>query len=387
MIAAYSSTVRIRRPGFTLVELLVVVGIMLVLISISVMFANSGVITNQRISSGANTVSGWLLQARAKAFRDRTPCGVRFLPDANGIVTQAQFIEVPEPLVPNRTGSEAKPRIALHYWRVGSGAVTKEAFILFTVPSDGQSLIESVSRGDVLALPFFKTLHLIDGAVLTPMTIQVVEGGAPVTKTALKISFASPARLPDLPPEQIEVVSSDPGTAGQRRLPYISAGFAIHRQAQPMMGEQNLLLSTGTAIQVSLPKPILPKPAVPPFFLPDTFESTTSMSVIPTVDNGGSITGDVQQYTYDVMFSPKGELMNTGSRGKVVLWLRNPELIASSFPTRTTTTTRAQYDAAGEMVLITVYSKTGAVATHPVALPPANTTPYAYTKDGIASGL
>ena len=100
-----------------------------------------------------------------------------------------------------------------------------------------------------------------------------------------------------------------------------------------------------------------------------------------------STSGNVQQANYDVLFSPTGEILNAGGLGRVVLWMRNPDFVPTSFAIRTALTTRAEYEAAGEMALITVYCKTGAVATHPVGMPPVAASPYQYTKDGIASGL
>ena len=40
----------------------------------------------------------------------------------------------------------------------------------------------------------------------------------------------------------------------------------------------------------------------------------------------------------------------------------------------------------GEPTLIVIYSRTGAVAAHPIASPPA-VDPFQYTKDGRSSGL
>jgi hypothetical protein len=142
--------------------------------------------------------------------------------------------------------------------------------------------------------------------------------------------------------------------------------FSFLRQARPMLGEQPLKFSAKTAIQVSAPN--------------DTMaESTTSLSLIPAV-NGN----------YDVLFAPTGEVLNNGGLGRVVLWMRNPDFAQAGVnDTRANLTAngRPAYEAAGEMALITVYCKTGAVATHPVGMPPVAASPYQYTKDGIASGL
>ena len=86
-----------RRGGFTLIEMMVVLGIIGVLVGLALLLANSGILTNQRMTSGSDRISGWFMQARSKAQRDGAPRGVRFIPDANGFITEAQWIEVPEP--------------------------------------------------------------------------------------------------------------------------------------------------------------------------------------------------------------------------------------------------------------------------------------------------
>ena len=91
------------RAGFTLVELLVAIGIMLLLVGLALVFANSGVIGNHKLKGGSDRVAGWLLQARARAQREGAPRGVRFIPDASGVIREAQLIEVPDPITPPST--------------------------------------------------------------------------------------------------------------------------------------------------------------------------------------------------------------------------------------------------------------------------------------------
>lgn len=86
------------RRGFTLVELLVVISLMLVLAGIMVMFW-PGVNESQRAAQGASDVQGFLKIAKQRALRDQAPRGVRFfVTTVDGVakrVVEAQYIEQP----------------------------------------------------------------------------------------------------------------------------------------------------------------------------------------------------------------------------------------------------------------------------------------------------
>jgi prepilin-type N-terminal cleavage/methylation domain-containing protein len=92
-----------RRAGFTLIELLVVMFIIMILAGLTVAFLPS-VMDSRRAAAGADQLQGWLLLARQRALRDRTPTGVRLLVDANGRVQELVFIQQPEDLYGGRVG-------------------------------------------------------------------------------------------------------------------------------------------------------------------------------------------------------------------------------------------------------------------------------------------
>jgi len=125
---------------------------------------------------------------------------------------------------------------------------------------------------------------------------------------------------------------------------YSTTAFGFLRSARTMVGEDMLLLTGQTAIDgnLSLPQP-----------------------------SGGII---------DVLFAPNGEVLGT-TRGSIILWIRDPSL------TTPASGNQASFEAAGQMGLVTVYTKTGSVATHPVTTPRVNADPYAATKDGINTGM
>ena len=371
------------RGAFTLVELLVVLGIMLVLMSLAVVMATSGILDNHRLSAGSDRVSGWLLQARAKAFRDRLPRGIRFVPNAQGFVTEAQFIEVPEAYVPNPNANDNGLRLVLSYrQQIGPGGpyqVVKEAYIIGPI-AELASAFNEVANGDTLKLASFTTLHRITG--LTPIpNLSVQWNGMPTTMQALQINFLPTVKLPDLGPFTVQEQPTPPAPGDTRNLQYITTQFSFLRQARPMLGEQPLKLSSNTIIDFSVVPYPIPGPPPSTGYL---YHSICNLNVL----SGG----------YDVLFSPNGELLN--SSGNVILWVRRDDLSTivpavrggglPQAPSPVPTELRSRYENAGEMAMITVYSKTGAVATHPVKLPERDevySDPTAFTKDGIASGL
>ncbi len=329
------------RSAFTLVELLVAIGIMLVLVGLALVVANSGVIGNHRLKGGSDRVSGWLMQARARAQREGAPRGVRFIPDANGFIREAQLIEVPDSITP-----AAGSQMLVGQWV--NGAVTEHHVYVYNPNVAAlNALLNNVSAGDTLSVPSLGTIHRITGLALTVVSF----GGANVN--VLEVTVADPAKVPDL--------GAGAGTLTAPPSPtYATTTFGFHRQPRPVFGEPGLLVPEGITIEVA-------------------------NSVVP-------LSTDTSLTAYDIIFAPNGEVTNATGLGRVMLWVRNPEAFSGNPRTANGGGDRPSYEQAGEMSLITVYTKTGAVAVHPVTLPAGpgpnpGHDPYQYTKDGIASGL
>jgi hypothetical protein len=369
-----------RRGGFTLVELLVAVGLIILLSALAAGVAYSGILDSHKLTSSSDKISGWLLQARAKATRDQAPRGLRLIVNGNAI-TELQPIETPEPLTPNPNGDPNGFKVALLYRQPAAGPLVKELHITHGSNNAATltALLNELTAGDVLSLPELGTLHRLTGPPVGAVvnTLQRLQNPAlpynatsnpylPVPSLQLTVA-GSPSNLadPTMLPALGGLANPFPATpAGAAFVPnYTTTLFGFQRVARPTLGEQPLRVTNGIVIDRTISQ-------LPP---PD-----------PTTGN------------YDILFAQNGEVLNAGSAGRVILWVRNPGYNNGANPTVTGANAhdRAGYESAGEMALITVYSKTGAIVTHPVAVPQtaAGTAnpghdPYAFTKDGINSGL
>src|SRR5262249_45106297 len=68
-----------RRSGYTLVEMLMVVAVLLVLVTLALAFG-PWVHERQKVTGGADQLQQWLLTSKGRARSARLPCGVRLRP-------------------------------------------------------------------------------------------------------------------------------------------------------------------------------------------------------------------------------------------------------------------------------------------------------------------
>ncbi|MFY7953032.1 MAG: pilus assembly FimT family protein, partial [Armatimonadaceae bacterium] len=254
------------RQGFTLVELLVAVAIMLVLIGLALLVANSGIIGNARTSSGSDRISGWLMQAREKAKRDDAPRGIRFIVGPDNFIREAQLIEVPEPY-----NMPVGNFVMVEHVRPAMGAQTKRVFV---VGPNAADVVNNVAPGDTLSLPSVGTIHRVTG-----IGAQFVQPVGTSNFPAVEITVAQPLLLPDLGAAALPAAPVPPTATPT----YSSTTFGFLRQARPTFGE-------------------------PPYQLPESVAIDTANCQIQPV-NGN----------YDIVFSPTGEVQNTAGLGRIIL--------------------------------------------------------------------
>jgi prepilin-type N-terminal cleavage/methylation domain-containing protein len=388
-------TAPLRRPAFTLVELLVVVALIVLLAALVVAVSQSGLLGSQKVVSAADRASGWLLIAKQRALRDRAPRGVRFLltpvqdpllnPPSSGdpnyqsyyMATEAQYIEAPDPWVPNPNQelNPTGPRIVFSY-QFDTATKQFTAFQVYYVsfnptnPAAGVADMldydQRVFANDMLVLPEFGTSFRIANPNTTP-NAGLTLGGVPVPAANCRlITLQNP---PDLAAAFSPMVP--PGTPPQGTLTTYKYGF--QGQPRPLLGEPTVQLTGNTIIDFR-------DPAVYPTNQQTTF-GVTYPAGIPAA----------QQKYFDILFSPSGSVMFNPS-GLICLWVRDPDKVAHPRldPTTGAPNDATGFNAAGEQVLVTVYTQTGLIATHPVnpsGLSSPGYDPYQYAKDGVNSGL
>ncbi len=345
------------RAGFTLIELLVVIGLILVLVGITVSISYSGLIDGYKTVGAGDRASGWLLIAKSKATREGAPRGVRFIIGPNNLIKEAQYIEVPDPFVPRVIDANAK----LYF--VDDKRVSPDLKRIFVVGNPAllsalDPLNQNVVPDDTLSLPEFGTLHRISGFAAA---LTVVNG-----LQAREVYVSQSNLLPDLG----AAATTIPGPPADAT--FSTSNFAFIRKARPMLGEPLLQLTGDNAIDAALTG----GPAYAPIM---------SLANVNTSEGVGN-------FFIDVLFAPNGEVLNT-TFGKTILWVRN----TSTNPAFTRADNRAGYEAAGQMSLVVIYTKTGAISTQPVQLPQGGPgavftfvgpdSPYQFANDGINTGL
>jgi hypothetical protein len=345
-------TLTSRHAGFTLIELLVALAVAITIMAVSVAVLNTGVIESQRIITSADRVSQWLLTAKNRAKRDGRPRGVRFYRSATdpSLLTEAQYIELPETFVPNPLRDVSRGRIVLTYQQSNpaTGIVDRrQVFFASTLTSDVNLVRNTVHSGDFLMLPEFGHTYRIE-EVRNPSTISLpVPGGSPTTLPAVEFLLGR-ATPNDSYPDLGAGFTPVPATAGAAHFTH---NFAFQLGPRPLFGEPVMQLSPEAVIDARS------RAGTP---------NATSLNV--------STTGD-----FDVLFAPSGQVLNQ-TVGLLAFLIRDPNK-PDGFPSLDPL---SNYDTAGEMAIVSVATKTGAIATHPVLPGPD---PFLAAKTGINAGF
>ena len=339
------------RLAFTIIELLVAMGIALTLLGLAVAVSQSSAFDSYKIVGSADRVSQWMLVAKNRALRDRAPRGVRLIVDpATNTCKEIAYIEMPEAyIVPPGA------RLALVYSvpvmpMPPTTISDKQVFLTGISHAD---FIASVSIGDLFTIPELGGAYKID-AIADASLLAAASKPAGAT-IELRIG-ASPAehvaRLPDLG----AAYSPTPGPGLPLNAVYVTANFGIYRQARPLLGEPTQQLPLGMVIDLA-----------------SSMETTGS----PMYSHNIPLVGTNR----DILFAPSGEVM-FANEGLIVCLMRD----INRNPAKIDLRIQTDLDKAGQMILIAIYAKTGAIATQNVA-PASVGDPFRFAKDGINTGL
>jgi prepilin-type N-terminal cleavage/methylation domain-containing protein len=301
-----------RRPGFTLIEMLVVLSLVLLLATILVTLGPR-LAERARAAKGAELLQEWLLVAKQRALRDKIPTGIRLIPGTGGLINTVQYIQQPNDLtLPGSvTVTMASATVTpQHYDYVDLLPGSTPNFIGDFTGIANQPFW-NVQPGDYIQLAD-SAVHLIGGTN---------SAGAPIATPVFYNTGTSP---PDSYRLQINWAG-----APTTMLTVPDRGYKIIRSPRPIHGEEPLILPQDIAI--------------------DTSANANFGDPLPADPYTGNI---------DIVFSPGGPVIGRGtSTGKITLWVKD-------------TTQPATAD---NQKLIVVYTRTGFIGAHPVNLA-ANTT-------------
>jgi prepilin-type N-terminal cleavage/methylation domain-containing protein len=325
------------RPAFTLVELVVVIGIVLVLAALTIMIFPR-LQDSTRVAKGADVVQGQVFLAKQLALRDGLPRGVRLIQDpSDNLVHSLQIIEQPMPYLTGQvTGISAfPPPPGQTSWLVQFGQDPKTGvwpdFSNGVV--QGGDYLDMHAGGDSYTTSLPHAMHVITG-VINPTYIP----GATPTYPTLSIAFDNSPNSTWNP------------TTGATAMTFPCL-YQIVRQPRPMVGVNAVTLPTDVVVDC----PLAPShPAL-----------GTSLG-LPSSGN------------QDILFDPSGKVLGSaGTNGKVVLWVYD-WTTGNGVPAGT-------QPGAPEQTLVAVFTRTGNIVAQPVNV--SGTDPYANVKDGATSGM
>jgi hypothetical protein len=375
-----------RRPGMTLVEILVVIALIILIAGIVAAIANTGVIGSQVVTSAGDRLSGWAFIAKVRAARDGTPRGIRILltqPDPANNPTyftgrEVQYIEISEPWIPNPwqetepTAATPPPppggprggRIVFVYTKVTAATPTepldsvpnnqtyRRVFFVSNFPQDILDFDAKVKQNDLLILPEFGTQYRIAlnpavaptlpptpiwdgdpasvGVVLSPANCrELVLGLPPIVAGGPVTTFT----YPDLGSGHSVV----PGAGQPLKATYKTYKFAFQPSPAPLLGEPMLQLSGSTIVDYREPWRSPPNPVFPVLLDADGYRdwrTPTPPPLPPNTANTGpywpsTTIGVARQFDaagsyIDILFSPSGQVLYN-TKGLICLWVRDPE--------------------------------------------------------------
>ena len=347
-----------RRGGFTLIELIVVIGIILVIAALGAAFAPT-ISDSQNLTRSVDNLEQWLLTAKMRAKRDGLATGIRFIPPdplnpTVGPFSEFQYIQQPDAMtggtivfVPN--GSNP-PAGAAAFQVLPAGTLYVTGGICLGATANTATGVAQVQFGNVdffggHALPVQYLVqpgdylelrdggvYLIGQAVATPSNptqSTILQLGGNVAGTVVATQY------------DLSVSVSSPTT-----------NYRILRQPRILIGEPPLTMPTNMVVD---------------------------MNAIPGTTMTSNVVAGPSGYL-EILFSPSGAVVGTNAgSGKILLCVRDSTDLSYTDPI----TNLQTYDP-NKAGIVGVQCRTGFIGAYSVA-PGAD--PFYYAEEGRSSGL
>jgi prepilin-type N-terminal cleavage/methylation domain-containing protein len=368
-----------RRSAFTLIELIVVIGIVVVLATLAVTFLPN-LDSHKGVPNGISQLHGWVHLSRMQAMRDGTARGVRLIDDGGGRVTSMQYIEQPEPVAPRGPGIRIYIRTEPCYdpllFPNNPGQIGMLSVVTLFQDTAGVSNQLSYKNPP----PDQNPTPWIDwggpnGLGVNPGDYFQLTGSPSAIAGIRRFTTTNPQVTPPTPPNGshpfgqlvLDRVIEGTDTLVQDPTPppppfngpviVASDGFRVIRQPRALTGEPTLQLHKDIFIDLTRSHPC-------PWYLAQQFSPNYQASApwSPSVDPG---TG---QAYLDILFNSSGTVANAPF-GQVFLWVQHN-------------------DRPNDNLILSIYTRTGKVAPYTIADPSGvSVDPYGFARAGQTPGL
>lgn len=359
------------RAGFTLVELMVVIGIIL-LIAVMTASAINLTISGDKVRGGARQVQSFLAGARDRAIYSKSPRGVRFLLDPTNNRTVSSMVYI----APTDDWNQGTIEVE---WYGGTVKAVRGFDVSVTASGFGfpTGWLNLYNQGLLKNGVRIKIPNSDTGEWYTVDT-SLVSGGGPGGDPVLLLT-TSYAKTPSMTSNQADFQPAFQPSDGQTT-------YLLELPPSVMPNQEPVLLPKGAVIHLdrcTTPVNLEQAAAVtPPNWLPRADK-------LPYAWKKPTTTGDPSGFDYssmmDVMFSPRGVVIGPAAQNGIIhLYVADQKdadmdrqywqaaASSSAFPTVSPpeygfwgNAMSPNYER-GDKLILTLFTRTGAISTHPI---------------------